>query len=160
MAVSTPHGIVFTGRTASEGMARIVGFFGDGPAIETVEIVPLAPQLCTADPEIRFVEVEMSFQPPQPGEKLRLAGYVEGARWSGSGRVVVDEGGARLEGSLLPESAAAFREEDDRWRLAGLVSSGEEGRATLVGPETLWRVLFRPRPYARTEVPPRRPDVR
>jgi hypothetical protein len=160
VAVSTPHGIVFAGRTSTEGMARIVGFFGDGPAIETVEIVPLAPQLCTADPEIRFFEVELSFEPPRPGETLRLAGYVEGARWAGSGRVVSDEGGVHLEGGSLPDSAAAFREEEDRWRLVALVTSGEGGRASLVGPETLWRVLFRPRPYARGEEIPRRPDVR
>jgi len=137
----------------------VIGFFGDGPAIETVEIVPVAANLFTAELGIRFPEIDLSFEPAREGERLRLAGYVEGARWSGSARVLGAGGSARLEGGRLPDSAAAFRKEEGRWRLVGLVSRGGSG-SVLLGPETLWRILFRPRPFERERGTPRRPDVR
>ena len=159
---STTYGVVFAGRTASRGVARVVAFFGDGAAVETGEIEEVAKGLFTVSVEIALPAADISVEPLTPGEELLLAGRSDGIPWTAAARVATGEGGgARIESAVVPPSGAvAFRREEGRWRLAGLVSPSESGSASVVGPETLWRFLFRPRPLGPSPYPPKRPDVR
>lgn len=162
VGASTSHGVVFAGRTASKGVARVLVFFGDGPSVETGEIEEAGSGLFTIPVEIAVPTAEISVEPLAPGETLHLAGRSDGVTWRGKGRVAASGGAGGIETSegIPPEGALAFRREEGRWRLSGIVAPAEPGPATILGPEALWRILLRPRPLGPPPHPPKRPDVR
>jgi hypothetical protein len=163
IGASTTYGVVFAGRTASKGVARVVAFFGDGAAVETGEIEEAGLGLYTVPVEIALPTAEISVAPFVAGQEVLLAGRRDGSPWTAPGRLLPpDGGGERIEtaASVPPSGALAFRREEGRWRFAGLVGPTESGRVSVLGPETLWRFLFRPRPVGPPPFPPKRPDVR
>ena len=164
VGASTTHGIVFPGRYASEGTARVAVWFGDGAAVETGEIEKIVPGLCTVPLEIATPQVEIAVDPPQPGESVLLAGRRDGSLWTAGTRVASATPGepALLDpvGGIPASGALAFREEEERWRFLGFVAPSPSGALPLAGPELTWRFLFRPRPLGPPPFPPKRPDVR
>ncbi|MGH7149594.1 MAG: hypothetical protein ACREIU_02790, partial [Planctomycetota bacterium] len=95
VGASTSHGVVFAGRTASKGVARVLVFFGDGPSVETGEIEEAAPGLFTVPVEIVVPTAEISVEPLSPGETVQLAGRKDGVTWRRKGTVAAAGGGAR-----------------------------------------------------------------
>ncbi len=162
IGASTNHGVIFAGRTASKGVARVLVFFGDGPSVETGEIEEAGPGLFTVPVELLVPTAEISVEPLAPGETVHLAGRRDGVTWRGKGRVAASGGvgGIEASGGIPPEGALAFRKEEGQWRLSGFVAPAESGPAAILGPEALWRILLRPRPLGPAPNPPKRPDVR
>ncbi|HKB16825.1 MAG TPA: hypothetical protein VKF62_12220 [Planctomycetota bacterium] len=162
IGASTNHGVVFAGRTASKGVARVLVFFGDGPSVETGEIEEAGPGLFTVSLEIRVPTAEISVESLSPGETVRLAGRRDGVPWTSTGRVAAagGAGGIETSGGIPREGALAFRREEGHWRLSGIVFPADSGPATILGPEALWRVLLRPQPLGPAPNVPKRPDVR
>ena len=162
LGVSTDYGVVFLGRTARSGRVEVTAWYGDGPSIESSVIEPVGGGLYTAEMEIRLPDVPIRFDPPQPGDRLYVTGPLDdGSTWTRKVDVI---GHPRVEGILLavpkqlendtlPIGAGVYwmPEEDDllHRELVGLVSGRirfeKDGQAeeyvTVVGPQTLWRLV-------------------
>ncbi len=162
LGVSTEHGVVFLGRTARSGPVNLTVWFGDGPSVEASVIEPLGGGLYTAETEIRFPVVPMTFRTPQPGETVAIVGRRRRAKWEAPSVVVADP---RVEGILIelvgelterPSQIGAGvfvdepAEDGGRRLLVGLVSGSmrlfdADGTVhdylTVMGPEELWRLV-------------------
>ncbi|MCC7015186.1 MAG: hypothetical protein IT454_21690 [Planctomycetes bacterium] len=161
LGVATDYGLVFLGRSARSGTVEVSAWFGDGPSVEQVAVEPLGGGLFTAEPEIRFPRVPISFQTPPPGSKLLAIGRVGRERWQAEVEVALDPAIEGLITSVPPEVVAndgqvgaglyvVDSEDDHKLHLVGLVSgrvevgdgTGSVRRyLTVVGPDQLWRLV-------------------
>jgi hypothetical protein len=163
LGVSTDHGIVFLGQTAVSGDVDVTAWFGDGPSIERSVIEPVGGGLYTAEMEIRLPSVPLSFRKLRKDDEVLIVGRRGNSTWETRARVRVDP---RVDGLLLsipgelrnaPDQVGAGvyvvgqNERTDR-HLIGLVSGTLELVApdgarksflTVVGPDTLWRLVAR-----------------
>lgn len=161
LGVATDYGVVFLGRTARSGQARITAWFGDGPSLERTVIEPIGPELCTADTPIRLPDVVMDFRDPRPGEKLHVYGRDAAGPWN---EVVTVESDPRVLG-LVTTIPARLRGASDQVgagvytlpdggdprtkKLVGLVAgtlrlrttAGDREYLAIVGPQDLWRLV-------------------
>lgn len=161
LGVATDYGVVFLGRTARSGPARITAFFGDGPNLEKAVIEPVGPVLCTADTAIRLPDVVMDFRDPRPGDKLLVFGRDASGPWKQEIEVQSDPRVLGLIASIpdrlrgaddqvgagvysIPDGA------DERTKkLVGLVAgtlrlrttAGDREYLAIVGPQELWRLV-------------------
>lgn len=160
LGVSTDYGIVFLGRTARSGPARVTAWYGDGPSIEKTVIEPVGGGIFTAETEIRLPEIPMSFDDPRPGTTLLVIGRTHAGPWSAQVTVqddprvlglvttvpkelldAPDQIGAGVY--LVPDGDMAQR------KLVGLVSGrmllgtqdAQREFLTVVGPTDLWRIV-------------------
>ena len=160
LGVATDYGLVFLGRSARSGPVDVTAWFGDGPSTEQAVVEPLGGGLFTAEPEIRFPRVPISFETPPPGTRLVLIGRVGRERWQEEVEVLAD---ARVEGLLVrvpkrlattpAEGAGLFTVNPlakHELKLVGLVSGRielESAEGTRVeylaafGPDQLWRLV-------------------
>jgi len=160
LGVSTEYGVVFLGRTARSGDARVTAWFGDGPSIESTIIEPVGGGLYTAEIEIRLPSVPLRFEEPIPGQRLYVIGMRRNRMWIEQVTIRSDP---RVDGILIgaPDmlnyadqiGAGLYwmPEEDDllHMQLVGLVSGRvrleRHGQVreylTVVGPTTLWRLV-------------------
>ncbi|MCA9003142.1 MAG: hypothetical protein KDB61_14560 [Planctomycetes bacterium] len=178
LGVSTQYGVVFLGRYTNAGPVEIEALFGDGPSIEYTVVDPVSAGLCTAATAIRLPSVPLTFQALEPGQQVLLRGRSGRKSWENWVRVREDE---RVHGLLLdtcsemngkPDQigAGVFLKtgpDSDSLRLIGLVS----GRVTLqtdgdsrtyltvLGPESLWRLVTHRHQYPRTRKWVYREDV-
>lgn len=167
LGVATDYGLVFLGRSARSGPVLVTAWFGDGPSVEQAVVEPLGGGLFTAEPEIRFPRVPVSFETPAPGTRLMAVGRVGPARWES---VVTVRADPRVEGILITIPGEAVDNEaqigaglylfdkdkpQDR-RLVGLISgrlelTDADGAVqrylTVVGPDQLWRLVTYRRDY-------------
>ncbi|MBL8862249.1 MAG: hypothetical protein JNK02_09580 [Planctomycetes bacterium] len=174
LGVATDWGVVFLGRTARSGPARVTAWFGDGPSLERTVIEPIGPELCTVEAPIRLPDVPIDFRDPRPGETLLVFGRDARGPWSESVTVVEDP---RVLGLLttLPARLAQGADQvgagvysipvggDTRTkRLVGLAAgtirlrttAGEREYLAVVGPQELWRLVT-----ARRDAGARRPWI-
>ena len=164
LGVSTEFGVLFLGRTARSGEVQLTAWFGDGPSTETSVIEPLGDGLYTAETQIRLPSTPMTFQMPQPGDRLILVGRSGSDVWEERVTVRSDE---RVEGLLLDvpgrlrnapdQVGAGLFTEIERGRtkhryLVALVSGrlalddangGRRVYLTAVGPDHIWRLVTR-----------------
>lgn len=159
LGVSTDYGVVFLGRSTSAGDLDVTAWFGDGPSIETSAVEPVGGGLYTAEIEIRLPTVPITFTPPTSGTSVLIKGRRAWEDWETTARVRTDP---RVEGLLLSVPRALRRAGPDQvgagvylegprksLTLVGLVSGrlrlvteeGEREYLTVVGPETLWRLV-------------------
>jgi hypothetical protein len=162
LGVSTEYGIVFLGRTARSGPVSLTVWYGDGPSVEASVIEPLGGGLYTAETEIRFPIVPMTFRTPRPGDPVAVIGRRRRTTWEAPSVVTSDP---RVEGILIepvddlrgqPHQIGAGvyideAEEDGGRRLfLGLISGSLEltdadgtvhEYLTVMGPEELWRLV-------------------
>jgi hypothetical protein len=160
LGVSTDYGIVFLGRTAPAGDARITALFGDGPSVESTLIEPVDGGLFTAEVEIRLPSVPLSYVEPRPGDELLLMGFDARGPWRRSVRVRSDprvlgillDIPKRLEGAPDQVGAGLYASDDgdlSTLRLVGLVTGrlqlesedGPREYLTAMGPQHLWRLV-------------------
>lgn len=160
LGVSTDYGIVFLGRTARSGPARVTAWFGDGPNIEKTVIEPVGGGIFTAETEIRLPRIPMSFDDPRPGATLVVIGRSSTGPWSEAVTVeedprvlgLVTSVPARLRNAPDQVGAGVYVVPDGemtRRKLVGLVSgrmllgagTGEREFLTVVGPTELWRLV-------------------
>ncbi len=161
LGVATDYGIVFLGRTARAGPARITAWFGDGPSLEKTVIEPIGPELCTAATPIRLPDVTMDFRDPEVGETLHVYGRDARGPWNAP---VVVESDPRVLGLIttIPDQLRNAPDQigagvyvypvggDERTKkLVGLVAgtirlrtaNGEREFLAIVGPQDLWRLV-------------------
>ncbi|MBM3986841.1 MAG: hypothetical protein FJ294_02665 [Planctomycetes bacterium] len=160
LGVATDYGLVFLGRSARSGPVDVTAWFGDGPSTEQAVVEPLGGGLFTAEPEIRFPRVPISFQTPPPGTRLLLIGRVGRVRWQEEVEVLSD---ARVEGLLVraPQRLATTPAEgaglfivnplaEHELKLVGLISGRIELESAdgakveylaAFGPDQLWRLV-------------------
>ncbi len=158
LGVSTDYGVVFLGRTAQSGVVDIIAWFGDGPSFEFGVVEPVGPGLFTSETEILLPTVAMTFEKPAAGQEVIVRGRKGSQPWFEVGEVThdprVDGFVLKAEGTLLELGdgqigAGVYIGDPGRERLLGLVSGrlrlrGSEGwreYITVVGPETLWRLV-------------------
>jgi len=171
LGVSTNYGIVFLGRTAGAGEADVAVWFGDGPSIEQSVIEPVGAGLYIVDTEIRVPSIPLGFDDPHDGAEVWIQGRDVNGRWRVETRVVrrPDVDGILLEvppslsGSTDQTGAGVFiRDDKGRARVLGLVSGrliletaeSTSSYLTVIGPETLWRLVsYRRDPHVRSRVP-------
>lgn len=171
LGVSTNYGIVFLGRTARAGDVDVAVWFGDGPAIEQSVIEPVGGGLYTVDTEIRLPSIPLGFSEPEAGAVVWIQGRDVTGRWTAQTRVrrhpsvdgILLEVPPQLAGSSDQTGAAVFYYDDsEEERVLGLVSGrliletseGTESYLTVVGPETLWRLVsYRRDPNVRRRAP-------
>ena len=166
LGVATDYGLVFLGRSARSGPIDVTAWFGDGPSTEQAVVEPLGGGLFTAEPEIRFPRVPISFETPAAGTKLRLVGRIGRERWEEEVEVLADP---RVEGILtrVPERVASVPADGaglfisnplapHELKLVGLISgridlTGADGTTrsylTAFGPDQLWRLVAYRRDY-------------
>jgi hypothetical protein len=177
LGVSTEYGVVFLGRTAQAGNARITAWFGDGLQTESVAIEPVGSGIFTAEPEIRLPEARMSFVEPKPGDEVVVIGRRGSKKWE---RKVEVRKHPKVDGILLPTmdeiekapdqiGAGVFvaREGEPNPAFVGLVSGvltlTEAGKTeqflTVVGMRDLWRLVAHRRELDRSRKPIYREDV-
>ncbi|QDU68085.1 hypothetical protein [Engelhardtia mirabilis] len=171
LGVSTNYGIVFLGRTARAGDVDVAVWFGDGPSIEQSVIEPVGGGLYTVDTEIRVPSIPLGFTDPADGQPVWIQGRDVNGRWRMETQVVRHP---TVDGILLAVPDALVRSTDQtgagvfvydekgRARVLGLVSGrlmletteGTESYLTVVGPESLWRLVsYRRDPDVRHRVP-------
>jgi len=154
LGVTTDHGVVFLGRSATRGSVEIEAKFGDGLNLERSVVEPIGGGIYTARTEIKLPSVAVSFAESRAGDTLIVAGRTERGSWERRARVVEDE---RIFGLLLASfggelerpdqvGAGVFREvADGRRELVGLVSGrvtlGRDTYLAVVGPDVTWRLL-------------------
>jgi hypothetical protein len=162
LGVSTEYGVVFLGRTARSGPVSLTVWYGDGPSVEASVIEPLGGGLYTAETEIRFPVVPMTFRTPQPNERVVVVGRRRRNTWEAGSQVVSDP---RVEGILIEPveqlrgqpnqvGAGVFVDEADedggRRLFLGLVSGSVQlidadgtvhDYLAVMGPEDLWRLV-------------------
>jgi hypothetical protein len=161
LGVATDYGLVFLGRSARSGSVEVTAWFGDGPSLELAVVEPLGGGLFTAEPEIRFPRVPMSFVTPAPGTRLVVIGRVGAERWEAEVEVAGDPA---IEGLITSIPSQVLDQDgqvgaglyvldplDERTkRLVGLVSGtieiddgsgGVRRYLTAVGPDQLWRLI-------------------
>lgn len=160
LGVSTDYGIVFLGRTARAGNIEITAFFGDGPNVEKTVIEPISNGLYTAETEIVFPSVSMSFDEPKPGTELLVIGRDKKGPWKAKVLVQSDRRVSGILVTIPPELADAPDQvgagvyvlpngDEKQKRLVGLVSArmrlrtadGKRDYLTVVGPTDLWRLV-------------------
>jgi len=176
LGVSTDYGLLFLGRTARSGEIEITAWFGNGPSIEPSVVEPLGGGLYTAQTEIRLPRTTMTFQRPEPGDKVTVVGRTGARKWE---RRVEVQGDPRVDGLLLEMidelegdasqvGAGVFIGSDWRKKLVGLVSgrlrlSDANGNTkeylTVLGPDDLWRIVVYDRSIEHKVPFPRRGDV-
>ncbi len=162
LGVSTDFGVLFLGRSARAGEVLVTAWYGDGPSVEPSVIEPLGDGLYTAEVQIRLPTTPLSFQNPEPGERLIVAGRRGSETWEEEVEVLSH---ARVQGILIsvpgrlrnaPDQvgAAVFVERGDEEQrlLLGLVAGRLEMTAadgsvseylTVIGPDHLWRLVTR-----------------
>jgi hypothetical protein len=159
LGVSTDYGLIFLGRTVRAGRVEIVAWFGDGPSVEATAVEPLGGGLFTAETDIRLPRVPLSFETPEPGERLTVAGRSGSDRWESE---VVVRRHASVDGILtnVPGEldrydgqigAPVFRTDArGKRRLVGLaagrveLTDGDGARReflAILGPDQLWRLV-------------------
>jgi hypothetical protein len=177
LGVSTDYGVVFLGHTAQAGEVDVAVWFGDGPSLEPSVIEPVGGGIFTAGTEIRLPSVALSFEDPEAGTEVWIQGRDVQGRWRIKGRVARRP---EVDGLLLAVPAELALPNDqtgaavlvfddaDRLRLLGLVSGrirletaeGTGQFLTVVGPDSLWRLVsFRRDPHLDPPLP-YRDDVR
>lgn len=171
LGVSTNYGIVFLGSTARAGDVDVAVWFGDGPSIEQSVIEPVGGGLYTVDTEIRVPSIPLGFEDPANGQSVFVQGRDVNGRWRLETRVrrhpdvdgILLEVPLALAGSTDQTGAGVFFYDDKgRARVLGLVSGrliletaeGAESFLTVVGPDSLWRLVsYRRDPHVRPRVP-------
>lgn len=167
LGVATDYGLVFLGRSARSGPIEVTAWFGDGPSIEQAVVEPLGGGLFTAEPQIRFPRVPLSFETPAAGSRLVAIGRVGRERWEAE---VVVQSDPRVQGILttIPAEVVANDhqigvglylvnpEAPHERKLVGLVSgrielTDADGSVrrylTAFGPDQLWRLVSYRREY-------------
>ena len=171
LGVSTNYGIVFLGRTAKAGDVDVAVWFGDGPAIEQSVIEPVGGGLYTVETEIRLPSIPLGFSEPEAGTTVWIQGRDVTGRWTVETRVrrhpsvdgILLEVPPQLAGASDQTGAGVFYyDESDDERVLGLISGrliletgeGAESFLTVVGPESLWRLVsYRRDPNVRRRAP-------
>ena len=158
LGVATDDGIIFLGRSAHEGPAKVTYWIKEAPIVEAGTIRPFGGSLHSIELDVPIPSVPIDFEQIQPGEALIMMGVDGLRRWRVPVRAVQSE---RIQGSavtaptavkLSPQhvGAGVFREAKGSLRLVGLVkavavaSSGERW-LLLAGPTELRRALLAPR---------------
>jgi hypothetical protein len=174
LGAATDWGIVFLGRTARGGPARITAWYGDGPSLEKTVIEPIGPELCTAAAPLRLPDAAIDFRDPRPGERLVVHGRDARGAWSAEVTVLEDPRvlglittfPERLRGAADQVGAGVYSLPPDgdarRKKLVGLAAGtirlrttdGDAEYLAVVGPQELWRIVT-----ARRDAGARRPRV-
>ncbi len=162
LGVATDYGVVFLGQTRSSGEVDIGVWYGDGASIESSVIEPIGNGIFTAEIDIRMPTVPLSFETPEPGQKVLVVGRSGRKRWTERLKIVSDphlRRGMLLEidsdladdPSQIGAGVYVFRDETEELPyLLGLVSgrlrvAQTDGSVaeylTVVGPEDLWRLV-------------------
>lgn len=160
LGVATSYGIVFLGREVDRGRVEFTAWFGDGPSLEEGVVEAVGEELYTTSAEIRIPSVPISFETPEPGDRVLVRGRRPDGPWEVSTEVVADP---RVEGLLLRSTDFLDRLDDrqlgagvyvidasGRRLLVGLISgrlrlAGPDGQReylTAAGPSELWRLVL------------------
>jgi len=156
LGVSTEHGVVFLGSTATSGEVDMTVWYGDGPSIEASIIEPIGDGLYLAQGEIYLPQVDIAFLRPGPDDNV----YARGRRGRDAWEIeLYPTEDPRIDGLAFRSSSPLPRDESqvgagvfwtdpdtDRPMLIGLVSGRvrfEDGTEyiTAVGCEGLWRLV-------------------
>lgn len=166
LGVSTDYGVVFLGSLAQTGSVDLVAWFGDGPSFEIGVVEAVGSGIYLTDTEIRLPTVGLAFEVPSPGSKVLVRGRRGTEAWEEEAEITTDP---RVEGVLLKAQgrlaeigesqvgAGVYVGPPGSSALLGLVSGrlrlrGQEGwrdYVTVVGPESLWRLVTYRRNFAR-----------
>jgi len=174
LGVSTEHGVVFLGSTASSGEVDLTVWFGDGPSIEASIIEPLGDGLFLAEGEIQLPTVGVAFMVPTADDAVFARGRRGLDVWEADLTPADDP---RIDGlafrgtSSVPNDpsqvgAGVYWDDPDTGRtfLIGLVSGRlrlDDGSEyiTAVGCEGLWRLVAVRRAANEIRKPVYREDV-
>lgn len=74
MGVPTGDGVLFLGRTAQKGPAKVLYFIGETPVVEAGNVRPVGGSLFGVELEVDIPTVPISLDPLQPGDQLELVG--------------------------------------------------------------------------------------
>ncbi len=128
LGVSTDEGILFLGRTAQQGPAKVFYFLGPSPLVEVGEVLPLGGPLSTVQLEVDIPTIPISFEPVRPGEELVLMG-LDGPRvWQHPVRAV--DNAELVNGTVLEQPAGL---ELQPWHIGAGVFRRTDGGLALVG---------------------------
>jgi hypothetical protein len=127
--VSTQIGVLFLGRTASEGPAKLQYWLGPTPMIETGQVEAIGGSIHRIRPEVPIPSVPVTLEPVRPDEELVLMGIQDQIPWRLPVQLAQDE---VVRGTVLrypaglrlgPDSVGlgVFRETDAGFALVGLV---------------------------------------
>lgn len=156
LGVSTDYGIVFLGRTTQSGRVEFTTWFGDGPSREQGLVESLGELVFATECEILVPSVPLCFEPPPAGTSVIVRGrranaepFEITARLASAPNVtgVLLETNAELDGLTEAERGAGvfLVTPGAPLRLVGLVTGRMElaGRryVTMLGPESLWRLV-------------------
>ena len=158
LGVTTEDGLLFLGRTASEGPAKALYFLGSAALIEAGDIHKLGGSIFELRLDVQLPTVPISFEPLQVGENLLMIGLDGEDEWQFSVSPVKND---VIFGSVLtypsgferkPEyvGAGVFRSTSRGYVLVGLLKgaalfdSGER-YLLLAGLTELKRALMTPR---------------
>ncbi len=176
LGVSTDYGVVFLGTTQQSGEVDFTAWFLDGPSLETGLIEPLGSELFLTQAEIELPETPVTFQIPERGTPVVVAGRRNGKSFQIGTQIATDPS---VEGLLLRSNGALARlgkeqlgagvyvEIDRKWMLLGLLSGSlelqSEGQSrsyhTLAGPARLWRLAAATRDRDQPKPLPKRGDI-
>ena len=125
LGVATEYGVVFLGRPASSGEVDVTAWFGDGPSVEPSVVEPVGGDLYTAETEIRLPWVQLTFQTPPPGSRVRVIGRnSDGSLWQDDIKIRSHN---RVRGLLLDVPDRLRGESSDQTG-AGVFIVGEDPR--------------------------------
>lgn len=158
LGVSTEDGVLFLGRSSSEGPAKVTYFLDRAPLVEAGMIRPFGASLMKVELDVDIPSVPIDFEMPRAGEELILMGIDDDSRWQVPVTVADDD---RIQGSAVrvPASlklaprhigAGVFRTQDGDLRLIGMVKAMAEASTgerwyLLAGPNELRRALLEPK---------------
>jgi hypothetical protein len=160
LGVSTEYGVVFLGRHARGGRIEFTAWFGDGPAREEGLVEAVGGGIFATESEIVLPSAPLCFEELPAGTPVVVRGRRAGQPFEIEAVLAADE---RVEGILLRAEGDLERLSVDETgagvfllrpgepvRLVGLVSGrlelGEGRRfVTVVGPESLWRLVVQRR---------------
>jgi hypothetical protein len=151
--VSTEEGIIFLGRTAQKGPAKVSYLLGPSPLVEAGKIRNGPGPLHFVDLEVSIPKAPISFRAPKPGEGLSLILYKGNSPRFFFTKVANDP---RIQGTALeipsgfrPQpsdiGAGVFKQTDDGPALVGLLQgvASLEGKSwLLVAGRDLWKTHF------------------
>ncbi|MCA8972262.1 MAG: hypothetical protein KDC95_20915 [Planctomycetes bacterium] len=158
LGVATDDGVVFLGRSAIEGPAKVTYWIDRAPIVEAGTVRKLGGSLLQVELDVPLPTVPIDFSDLVPNEDLLMIGADGVSRWSVPVRVVNSD---RIEGSavIAPASvelaphhvgAGVYRDTQYGMALVGLVkavataSTGERW-ILLAGPTELRRALLEPK---------------
>ena len=150
LGATTEYGVLFLGRTATEGPCRIHYFLGPTPVVEDGTVESTGSSYYRAEMDLKNQSIRVLEREVEPGDSLvamYMAGFdVQTVDVSLSQDPEVDGYVLSWPGASLPAGAAILlRTPEDDYRFVGLVSGEAELRALAfdANPEVIFRELER-----------------